>query len=79
MAWLEVKGILINLENVKHFETSKDSRYVAVHFLRDPTPLLLPFDSAEQAKEWLEAVSVFLKAELKEKVLKANFDFSKLN
>ena len=79
MAWLTFKGVLINLDNVKHFEVAENSRYVAVHYVNDRNPLLLPFNSPEEAQKWLKAVELLFKAVIKTSIVDANVDFSKLN
>jgi hypothetical protein len=74
-----VKGVLINLDNVKHFEKTESSRYIAVYYLNDPNPLLLPFDSPAEAHKWFDVLRLLFKAHLKTKVVDANVDLSKLN
>ncbi|WP_457567896.1 hypothetical protein [Desulfurobacterium sp.] len=79
MAWLQVKGVLINLDNVKHFEKSKKSNYVSVHYLNDPTPLFIPFSSSDEAEKWFDALKLLLKVILKTRVIDGDIDLSKFN
>ena len=79
MAWLIVKGVLINLDYVKHFEKTEKNRYVIVHFLGDPNPLMIPFSSPEEAEKWFNSLNLVLSKELNAKVVNGNLATAKFN
>ncbi|ADU96013.1 hypothetical protein Theam_0039 [Thermovibrio ammonificans HB-1] len=59
--WLELNGVLINLDNVKHIERS--GRLVVFHYRGDNTPLTVSFESEAVAQGWLEAFALLNKGQ----------------
>ena len=59
MEWLKVKGIVVNLTNVKHIE--REGRFVVFHFSGDSNPLMVPFSHELEAQRWLESFFISTK------------------